>query len=189
MNLWITSDQNPPVFCATCNEHSLRRHKKTGVNDGDMLCCHQAVAVELAWQPAVAAVVAAAVVVAEAAVAQAYPLLLSLSSSTLLVLLDGFVLPLLFLQATTCPPSTRNGWLMFALVVHCPLCHHLPFQQSSIVVLPAAGRRRILSLLCRRRLAPSLLFGPPRHRRCCHCGVIVIVDAALARWRHPTRSS
>ena len=22
------------VFCATCNEHSLRKHKKTGVNDG-----------------------------------------------------------------------------------------------------------------------------------------------------------
>jgi hypothetical protein len=32
------------VFCATFNEHSLRRHKKTGVNDGILLSAAAATA-------------------------------------------------------------------------------------------------------------------------------------------------
>ena len=82
------------VFCATCNEHSLKRHEKTGVNNDILLAIHflSVIVINLLF---------------------ACPPHWHWHRPSPLHCL------LLFPQAAAHP--LRNGWLLFALVC-CPLC-------------------------------------------------------------------
>ena len=134
------------VFCATCNEHSVRRHEKKGVNDGILLsaaaataprccqhCCHCLIRGSIGG---------AGVVACSGGSGSSSSGGSGGSSCTILILVVVVILllfacppcrhrpspfrrRLLFPQATACRPSTLNGWLLFALV-HCPLCRCPP---------------------------------------------------------------
>ena len=76
------------------------------------------------------------------------------------------------LSAGRCLPVAFNAqWFVVVCSRPLPSLPSPTFQRSSTIVSPAAGRRRILSLLCHWRPVPSLLFGRGRPRpRCCRRG-------------------
>jgi hypothetical protein len=77
-------------------------------------------------------------------------------------------------------PVFNALWLV--VVCACPL----PSLSASVSL--AVGRWLISLLLCRRRLAPLLLFAPPRPHHRGHRCVVAIVDAVRGRRRLPSNT-
>ena len=129
-----------------CDKHSLIRHKKTGVNDGILLLLQHPAANRYAMLPqlllirgssgraGVAACGGSSSSSSSGSSGGGSGAILFLVVVIILLLFAGpprwhcpspFRRPLLFLQAAARLPSTRNGWLLFALV-YCPLCRRPP---------------------------------------------------------------
>jgi hypothetical protein len=141
------------VFCATCNEHSLRKHKENRCQRWHSAvscccyrappqaatpccrhCCHCLIRGSSGGAAGVAACGGGSGSSSGSGGGGGSGAILFLVVVIILLLFacppcrhrpSPFCRPLLFPQAAACPPSTRNGWLLFALV-HCPLCCRPP---------------------------------------------------------------
>ncbi len=142
------------VFCATCNEHSLRRHEENRCQRwySAVSCCCYCAPPQAATPPCCrhcchclirgSSGGAAGVAACGGGSGSSSGSGGSGGSGTILFLVVVIILllfahppcrhrpspfcrPLLCPQAAARPPSTRNGWLLFALV-QCPLCRRPP---------------------------------------------------------------
>ena len=177
------------VFCATWNEHSPRKHTKNRCqrwHSGVSCCCYRA--------PPQAAMPCcchcchclirgsrgrAGVAACGGSSGSGSGAILFLFVVVILLLfarplLIGVVLPLLSIAALSAGrrlPAFNAQWLVVVCSYTLPSLLLPAVQRSLMIVSPAAGHRRISSLLCRRRPAPLLPFGRGRTRPChCHRG-------------------
>ena len=150
------------VFCATCNEHSVRRHEKNRCqrwNSAVNCCCYRAPP-----QAATPCCHHCCCCYRDGGSGGGSGTIFFLIVVVILLLfarpprrhhLSPFLSPAV-LSAGRCSPAFKAQWLV--VVCSCPLpsLSSPALQRSSIIVLPAAGLRRISLLALRSRRGHSL---------------------------------